>query len=138
MIHIDGGEQSGSGTIVRFSVALSALLRRPLRLSHARARRRKPGLRPQHMAAVKACAELCGAETDGVAVGSREFVFRPGSGIRGGAYHWNIGTAGSTTMLALSVLPVACFASEPVTALIEGGVFQDFAPSPHHMQHVLP
>jgi RNA 3'-terminal phosphate cyclase (ATP) len=40
-------------------------------------------------------------------------------------------------MLALSILPVACFADGPITARITGGVFQDFAPSPHHMQHVL-
>jgi RNA 3'-terminal phosphate cyclase (ATP) len=39
--------------------------------------------------------------------------------------------------VALSVLPVACFADAPVSARIEGGVFQDFAPSPHHLQHVV-
>jgi RNA 3'-terminal phosphate cyclase (ATP) len=40
-------------------------------------------------------------------------------------------------MLALSIVPLACFADAPVTARITGGVFQDFAPSPHHLQHVL-
>jgi RNA 3'-terminal phosphate cyclase (ATP) len=40
-------------------------------------------------------------------------------------------------MLALSLLPLTCFADRPLTARITGGVFQDFAPSPHHMQHVL-
>jgi RNA 3'-terminal phosphate cyclase (ATP) len=34
-------------------------------------------------------------------------------------------------------MPLACFADAPVTARITGGVFQDFAPSPHHLQHVL-
>lgn len=136
-IRIDGAEQSGSGTIVRFSVALAALLQRPLHLSNARARRAKPGLRPQHLAAVRACAELCAAETEGLAVGSREFSFRPGGSIRAGHFEWDIGTAGSTTMLALGILPLACLAPAPVTARITGGVFQDFSPSPHHMNHVL-
>jgi RNA 3'-terminal phosphate cyclase (ATP) len=40
-------------------------------------------------------------------------------------------------MLALSILPLTCFADRPVTARITGGVFQDFAPSPFHLQHVL-
>jgi RNA 3'-terminal phosphate cyclase (ATP) len=40
-------------------------------------------------------------------------------------------------MLAFSVLPLACFADQPVRARIEGGVFQDYAPSPYHLQHVL-
>ena len=60
MIEIDGAQQSGSGTIVRYAVALSALLGQPLRLFNARAKREKPGLRPQHLSAVLACAELCG------------------------------------------------------------------------------
>ena len=137
IIHVDGAQRSGSGTIVRFATAFAALRRCPLHVTNARAKRQKPGLRPQHVAAVRACAELCGATTEGLAVGSREFTFIPGPKIRGGAFSWDIGTAGSTTMLALGILPVACFAEAPVTARITGGVFQDFAPSPHHMQHVL-
>ena len=137
MIHVDGAQHSGSGTIVRFSVAFAALLRRPLHVINARARRSKPGLRPQHLGAVRACADLCGAETEGLALGSGEFSFRPGARIRGGRFSWDIGTAGSTTMLALGILPLACFAHAPVTARITGGVYQDFAPSPHHMNHVL-
>jgi len=137
MIHIDGGQRSGSGTIVRFATAFATLLRRPLHLFNARAKRKKPGLRPQHLAAVRACAELCGAEVQGLTVGSQEFTFVPGPSIAGGTFNWDIGTAGSATMLALGILPVACFADAPVAARITGGVFQDFAPSPHHMAHVL-
>ncbi len=136
-IHVDGAQGSGSGTIVRFSVALAALAQRPLDVINARARRAKPGLRPQHVAAIRACAELCGGKTTGLDVGSRSFTFYPGEQIRGGRFAWDIGTAGSTTMLALGILPVACFADRTVTARITGGVFQDFAPSPHHMEHVL-
>jgi RNA 3'-terminal phosphate cyclase (ATP) len=137
MIHLDGAQQSGSGTIVRFATAFASLLRRPLHLFNARARREKPGLRPQHLAAVRACAELCGAAVEGLAVGAQEFTFLPGPAIRGGTYSWDIGTAGSATMLALGILPVACFAESTITARITGGVFQDWAPSPYHMQHVL-
>jgi RNA 3'-terminal phosphate cyclase (ATP) len=137
MLTVDGAQRSGSGTIVRYAVALAALLRRPVRVVNARQRRRPPGLRPQHVTSVSACADLCGATTDGVAVGSQEFTFAPGPRLAGGKFEWDIGTAGSTSMLALSVLPVACFADGPVRARIAGGVFQDFAPSPFHMQHAL-
>ena len=137
MLEIDGAQQSGSGTLVRFGVALAAALGRPLHVRNARAGRPKPGLRAQHVAAVRACAELCGGRAEGLAVGSLELRFQPGPRIRGGRYRWDIGTAGSTTMLALGILPVACLADGPLEARITGGVFQDFAPSPHHMQHVL-
>jgi RNA 3'-terminal phosphate cyclase (ATP) len=137
VIHVDGAQRSGSGTIVRFAVAFAALTGSPLSLTNARARRSRPGLRPQHVASVRACAELCGARTRGLEVDSREFTFVPGQRIRGGHFHWDIGTAGSTTMLALGILPLACFADASVVARITGGVFQDFAPSPHHMANVL-
>jgi RNA 3'-terminal phosphate cyclase (ATP) len=137
MVTIDGARMSGSGTIVRYAVALAALCREPVHVINARQRRYKPGLRPQHVTGVHACAELCGATVEGVEVGSRTFDFIPGPDIRGGSFEWDIGTAGSATMLALSVLPVACFAPVPVRARITGGLFQDFAPSPFHMHHVL-
>ena len=137
MIVIDGALQSGSGTIVRHSVALAALLGRPVRVFNARKRRRSPGLRPQHATSILACAAMCGATTEGVAIGSQEFTFLPGPRIPGGAYEWDIGTAGSTTMLAFSILPLACLADGPTEARIEGGVFQDHAPSPYLLQHVL-
>jgi RNA 3'-terminal phosphate cyclase (ATP) len=86
---------------------------------------------------VRACAELCGATVEGVEVGGRTFDFVPGSHIAGGSFEWDIGTAGSATMLALSVLPLACFAAAPVRARITGGLFQDYAPSPFHMHRVL-
>jgi RNA 3'-terminal phosphate cyclase (ATP) len=137
VIELDGSLESGSGTLVRLSVAFAALLGRPLHLVRARAKRAKPGLRPQHVAAVRACAELCDGRAEGVRVGGDELTFLPGPALRAGSFAWDIGTAGSSTMLALGILPLACFAPGPVTARITGGVFQDFAPSPHHMQHVL-
>jgi RNA 3'-terminal phosphate cyclase (ATP) len=137
VLTIDGAQMSGSGTIVRYAVALAALFREPVRVVNARQRRQQPGLRQQHVTSIRACAALCGATFDGVHVGSRAFDFVPGSNIPGGSFDWDIGTAGSATMLALSILPVACLAAAPVHARITGGLFQDFAPSPLHMQHVL-
>lgn len=137
MIEIDGSQQSGSGTLVRFSVALAGGLGEPLHFTNARARRPVPGLRPQHVAAVRAAAELCGAATEGVAVDAREFRFRPGPRAPGGRFTWDIGTAGSASMLALGVLPLALLASAPLVARIRGGTHQDFSPSPEQLQHVL-
>jgi RNA 3'-terminal phosphate cyclase (ATP) len=137
LLRIDGAHGSGSGTIVRYAVALSALLGRPVQVANVRAKRPKPGLRAQHLSAVLACAELCGGRTDGLHVGSTEFIFVPGGPPRGGRYAWKIGTAGSTTMLAFAVLPLAAWADGPVGARIAGGLFQDFAPSPFHMANVL-
>jgi len=137
MITIDGAQKSGSGTIVRYAVALSALCGTPVRVVNARQRRKVPGLRHQHVTSIQAAAALSGATTEGVSVGSQAFTFVPGPAPAGGHFDWDIGTAGSTTMLALGILPIACFAGSEVRARIRGGVFQDFAPSPFHVQHAL-
>jgi len=137
MIYIDGSAKSGSGTIVRHAVALSSLLGEELHINNIRAKRDKPGLRPQHLASVTACARMCGARVEGAVVNSREIVYKPGGRIKGGHYHWEIGTAGSTTLLVMTLLPLALFADKETVLTISGGLFQDFAPSAHHMQHVL-
>jgi len=137
MINIDGAQKSGSGTIVRFAVGLAALLGEELYLTNIRAKREKPGLRTQHLKAIEALSQICQGTLDGAEVGSDEIRFRPGGEIKGGYYEWDIGTAGSTTLLAMTLLPVACFARRAVSFRISGGLFQDFAPSAYHMQFVL-
>jgi RNA 3'-terminal phosphate cyclase (ATP) len=86
---------------------------------------------------VRACAELCGSTLECVEVGARAFVFRPGPRVAGGRFVWEIGTAGSATMLALGILPLACLAEAPIEAIIRGGIVQDFAPPPEHLIQVL-
>ena len=137
MIEIDGSMHSGSGTVLRYAVALAALRAEPLRIRNIRARRAKSGLRPQHLQAVRACAAFCGGRLQGDEVGSREIVFQPGRTRRGGEFRFDIGTAGSATMLAFTLIPLALFAEKPSRFRLTGGLFQDFAPGAFHMRDVL-
>ncbi|MGC9018805.1 MAG: RNA 3'-terminal phosphate cyclase [Candidatus Bipolaricaulaceae bacterium] len=137
MWEIDGGQKSGSGTLVRTAVALAALLGEPLHIRNIRAKRDNPGLRPQHLRAVEAAAALTNAALSGAHVGSSTLTFSPKTAAEGGEFFWDIGTAGSTTMLALTVLPLAAFAKRPSVFRIRGGLFQDFAPSAFHTKEVL-
>ncbi len=102
-----------------------------------RSRRPRPGLRAQHLQALRACASLCSGQLEGDEVGSQEIYYQPGPTLEGGDFHWDVGTAGSTTMIAFTVLPVAVFAPVACRFTITGGLFQDFAPSAFHMQKVL-
>lgn len=137
MMTIDGAAKSGSGTVVRYSVALASLLGKQIKIENIRARRDKPGLRAQHLKAVRACRDMCKGEVENASVGSREIVYTPGERFEGGEFSWDIGTAGSTTLLAQTLLPLACFGQKPSKLRLEGGLFQDFAPSAYHMKFVL-
>ena len=136
MMHIDGSQKSGSGTIVRFAVGLATLLGEELHLINIRAKREKPGLRPQHLKSIQALQQICQGSLSGGEIGSSEIRFKPGGEVKGGYYEWDIGTAGSTTLLAMTLLPAACFATGAMSFKISGGLFQDFAPSAYHMQYV--
>lgn len=137
MIQIDGSTHSGSGTLLRYAVTLATLVGEPLHMTHIRAKRPKPGLRPQHVEALRACCELSGGRLQGDEVGSDTIYYFPGSRLNGGEFNWDIGTAGSTTMLALTVIPLALYARGSCRFTLQGGLFQDYAPSALHLQKVL-
>jgi len=137
MIDIDGSKKSGSGTIVRDALMYAILMQDELHIRNIRARRQEPGLRPQHLKVLEAAAQLSGARIEGGFVGSEEIRFKPQPVIRGGNYRWDIGTAGSTVMLAHSLLPLALFAERASIYTLTGGLFQDFAPSAYHFQFAL-
>jgi RNA 3'-terminal phosphate cyclase (ATP) len=137
MIEIDGSVESGSGTLLRYAVALATLVGTPIHMTRIRAKRQKPGLRPQHLQALRACAALSGGGLEGDRVDSQEIIYSPGPKLRGGDFKFDIGTAGSTTMLAFTLLPLALHAESTCRFTLTGGLFQDFAPSAFHLQRVL-
>lgn len=138
MIEIDGSQKSGSGTILRYALCLACILNKDLRVYNIRAKRKKPGLRPQHLKTVEAFRDLTGALVEGAKLNSKEIIFRPRKDyIKSGTFSWDIGTAGSTTMMGLAILPIGFFADGPSTYRISGGLFQDFAPNAYHTKFVL-
>lgn len=136
-VQIDGSQKSGSGTIVRDAVLLSILTNTPIELINIRSKRPKPGLRHQHLKVLEAACEISGGVLQGAFIGSDNIKFYPGKKIRGGQFSFDIGTAGSATMLALCCMPLGLFAPSPSTYHIFGGLFQDFAPSAFHLTNVM-
>jgi len=136
VIEIDGSQKSGSGTILRLSVALSAILGQPLHIYNIRQNRPQPGLRPQHLEAVLTAAKLCDAELEGAKLNSRELWFKPRE-IKGGDFKAEIGTAGSIPMLLMTVLPICAFAEHTVNLHISrGGTDVMHSPTINYMRHV--
>jgi len=119
LIRVDGGEGEGGGQVLRTALALSAVTGQGFEMTQIRERRPRPGLRPQHVAAVRATAMICSARVSGALDGSRELSFEPGE-LTPGRYGFEIGTAGSTSLVLQTVIPALARAGESVVA-IEGG-----------------
>ena len=124
---IDGSQGEGGGQILRTSLALSMITGRPFRIFNIRGNRPKPGLRRQHMTAVRAAASVCGGTAVGDEVDSRELSFTPGR-VQPGAYHFDVGSAGSTMLVLQTVLPVLMTAGASSTITLEGGTHNFGAP----------
>lgn len=133
MIELDGSQGEGGGQILRTSLTLSMITGTPFRVTNIRANRAKPGLMRQHLVAVQAAAQVCGAEMSHAEVGSSALEFRPGR-IKAGDYKFSIGTAGSSTLVLQTLLPALLYASGTSTVLVCGGTHNPMAPPVQFLQ----
>lgn len=134
MIELDGSQGEGGGQILRTALSLSMVTGQAFQLANIRAGRAKPGLLRQHLTAVQAAAEICGAQVEGATLGSQRLHFSPGS-IRGGDYRFAIGTAGSCTLVLQTVLPALWFAGQPASISVSGGTHNPAAPPADFLIH---
>ncbi len=128
VIEIEGDLGEGGGQIVRSSLALALVTGRPVALSRIRAGRSKPGLLRQHLTAVQAAIQVGMAQAEGAEMGSRNLVFCPG-GLQAGRFHFDIGSAGSTTLVLQTILPALLMADGESQVILEGGTHNPLAPT---------
>jgi RNA 3'-terminal phosphate cyclase (ATP) len=133
MIQIDGSAGEGGGQVLRSSLTLSVLTGQPVQLHHIRARRPKPGLAAQHLKAVEAAAAVSGATVHGAHVGSTTLTFEPGK-IRAGDYHFDIGTAGATSLVLQTIFLPLSLASAPSQVSLIGGTHVPWSPAFHYLE----
>jgi RNA 3'-terminal phosphate cyclase (ATP) len=133
MIEIDGSTGEGGGQILRSALALAMCTGQPIAMRHIRAKRPKPGLMRQHLTCVSAAAAVSGAKVAGAEPGSQDLVFEPGP-VRAGSYSFNVGTAGSCTLVLQTVLPALMLAPEPSRISLGGGTHNPMAPPFHFLE----
>jgi RNA 3'-phosphate cyclase len=136
MLDIDSSYGEGGGQLVRTAVALAAVTGNEVTLRNIRAKRDKPGLAPQHLAAVRAVAALCQGQVDGLSLRSREVRLVPGT-LTGGEYHFDIGTAGSISLVLQALLPVMIASVGTTMVTVTGGTDVRQAPPIDYLRNVL-
>ncbi len=136
MIVVDGSYGEGGGQILRTSAALSCITGQDVRVVKIRVKRRNPGLRNQHITALKAAAALCGAQVEGLEIGSKEVIFKPGS-VKSGTFMFDVGTAGSVTLVLQSLLPIMAYSPGSVKLVLRGGTDVPWSPTIDYLRHVM-
>lgn len=135
MIEIDGSYGEGGGQIVRTALSLSCLFQKPFRIFNIRKNRKKPGLKPQHLTCVKAAQRITGARVKGDYQESTELFFSPGR-VQTGSFSFDIGTAGSTSLVLQTLIPAFVFPGQKTTITLTGGTHVPFSPSFHYLSEV--
>lgn len=128
LVKINGSVGEGGGQVLRTSLALSVITGIPFTITNIRSRRARPGLLAQHLKAVEAAAAISTARVDGARIGSQCLTFEP-TAIIPGDFTFDIGTAGSTSLVLQTLLPALGFARATSTICVVGGTHVPLSPS---------
>jgi len=136
---IDGSYGEGGGQILRTSLTLSAILKRPVKITNIRSGRKNPGLQPQHLTAARAVAHICGGNLIGGNVGSQSIEFHPGPVVPGN-YTFDVSeikpSAGSVNLIFQTVLLPLTFAGKESRVTIKGGTHVPWSPAANYISDV--
>lgn len=139
IIRIDGSHGEGGGSIIRFSMAFSALLKKPIVIQNIRANRKNPGLRTQHLVGIKLIQELFGGDLQGAEVGSTTISYSPDVDftLKKNFYSVTINTAASIGLIIQTLQVVLTHVREDITIeMIGGGTYGLWAPSIDYIKQV--
>lgn len=135
MLDIDGSYGEGGGQVLRTALALSSATMTPVKLRNVRGERDPPGLKPQHLAAVELLGDVADAEVEGASLGSEDVVFEP-RGVDSGSYSVDVGTAGSTTLVAGAAVLAAAATEAELQLEVTGGTDVRWSPPIDYFEHV--
>ncbi len=119
--------------MLRTALALAAATGQGFEITRIRANRSQPGLRPQHVAAVRAASLACGARVGGAFDGSPDLRFEPGA-LTPGDFRFEIATAGAVTLVLQAILAPLARAREPSRVEVSGGTHVPSSPSFHYLE----
>ena len=136
MIEIDGSHEEGGGQILRTALALSTVTGKPFIIRSIRSKRPQPGLKPQHVMAIRAMEILTGARFKGADVASTEVEFWPGT-LKPGDFSIDIGTAGSITLLLQALMLPVVASKQDVSLKITGGTDVEWSQPWDHFNTIL-
>jgi RNA 3'-phosphate cyclase len=135
-IEVDGSRGEGGGQILRTAVAYSAVRGVPVRVTSIRAGRNPPGLRRQHVSALKVLSKAFGGRLEGAAEGSSAISFVPGRPeVR--QISADMGTAASITLVLQAVVPAVALSGSRIDVELTGGTDVPWSPTFDYFQNVV-
>jgi RNA 3'-terminal phosphate cyclase (ATP) len=137
LIPIDGAAK-GAGKTLRAALSLSAVTGQGFEMTRIRAGHLRPGLRADHLGAIRAVALACNARVGGAFEGSPDLRFEPGP-VAAGEFEFDLGAVGPTALVLQVVGVPLATATGPSRLTLSGGTHVPAGPSYHYVaQHWVP
>jgi RNA 3'-terminal phosphate cyclase (ATP) len=137
MIKVDGSQGEGGGQILRTAVSLSAITGKPVEVAKIRANRSEPGLRPQHLTAIRILGQLFRASVENLKVGSDWIRFTPSDTFQSDSAAFDVGTAGSIPMILLTLVPAVSLSKNHIEIEVTGGTDVRASPTIDYVRYVV-
>jgi RNA 3'-terminal phosphate cyclase (ATP) len=138
-LQIDGNYGEGGGQILRTTLSLSCILKKPMELTNIRRGRKIPGLQPQHLTSVSACRKITQADVEGDVLQSTSLRFSPGD-IVGGDFVFDVSekkrSAGSTSLILQTIFLPLCHAQTPSGIKVLGGTHVPWSPPFDYLKEI--
>lgn len=135
-LKINGAFGEGGGQIIRSAITLSCITKIPIHIENIRKNRNVPGLKPQHLTAIKILKKISDSKVIGDEIGSTELKFIPGE-IKNSELYEDIGTAGSIPLILQVLIPTVSISQKKLQLTIKGGTDVQWSPTMYYTQHVL-
>ena len=135
-LKINGDHGEGGGQIIRSAITLSCITKKPIHIEQIRKNRKIPGLRPQHLTAIKILQKIANAKVIGAEIGSTELKFIPGN-VESLELIEDVETAGSISLILQVIIPVVAISQKKIDLTIKGGTDVLWSPSIDYTQYVL-
>ncbi len=138
-MQIDGNYGEGGGQILRTTLSLSCILKKPVQIINIRKGRRIPGLQPQHLTSVSACKKISQAEVQGDSLQSVNLDFSPQE-IKGGDFTFDVAekkrSAGSTSLILQTLFLPLSRCEERSNIKVLGGTHVPWSPPFNYMEEI--
>ena len=135
-LKINGGHGEGGGQIVRSAITLSCITGQPIHLENIRKNRKKIGLKPQHLTAIRILQKISNSKIRGAEIGSSELKFTPGE-IKETELIEDIGTAGSISLVLQMIIPILAISNRKFKLTLRGGTNVRWSPSIEYTKYVM-
>ena len=135
-VEVDGSQGEGGGQILRTAVTFSVIGRVPVRVVKIRAGRGVPGLKRQHVSALRILASVFGGSVEGATEGSTTVSFVPGTPSLE-SYSVDMGTAASITLVLQAVVPAVALSGSSLSLTLTGGTDVPWSPTFDYFQSVV-